>query len=335
MKAKIGTRIIKEGRTRLEQVIPLKLPFVLFVDPASVCNFQCEFCANGDRELVKKTGRKQGVLDFELFKKLVDELKAYPGAIKALRLYKEGEPLLNPHFADMIRYAKDSGAFLSIDTTTNASLLNPELSLKIIDAGLDRINISIDGLSAKDYLRTAKVKLNFEELVENIRFFYEHRGKCEVFIKTIGNYLSEEERQKFYDIFGDISDIIAIENLMPCWSEYDLSDIISEFKIGVYGQPAHRVEVCPYLFYNITVNSDGSVSACFLDWEHKMLVGDLRESSFLDIWNGAPMNELRKLHLQKRRAEHPICKNCGQLVYGMADDVDDYADELLSKTGLG
>ena len=77
------------------------------------------------------------------YKKIIDDICKFEKPIKVLRLYKDGEPLLNPHFADMIRYAKEKKCAERIDTTTNASLLNPKISLEIIEAGLDRINISI------------------------------------------------------------------------------------------------------------------------------------------------------------------------------------------------
>ena len=47
MKAVEGQRYIKEGRTKLETVIPLQTPFILYCDPASICNLQCEFCPCG------------------------------------------------------------------------------------------------------------------------------------------------------------------------------------------------------------------------------------------------------------------------------------------------
>ncbi|GAI93186.1 unnamed protein product, partial [marine sediment metagenome] len=50
MKAKIKPRINLENRTRLERVIPLSTPMILFVDPASTCNFKCKFCPTGNPE---------------------------------------------------------------------------------------------------------------------------------------------------------------------------------------------------------------------------------------------------------------------------------------------
>ena len=46
MLAKEGHRYYKE-RTRLETVIPLSTPFILYVDPSSACNLKCNFCPCG------------------------------------------------------------------------------------------------------------------------------------------------------------------------------------------------------------------------------------------------------------------------------------------------
>ncbi|GAI93190.1 unnamed protein product, partial [marine sediment metagenome] len=56
-------------------------------------------------------------MDFELYKKIIDDLKEFDAPLKVLRLYKDGEPLLNNRFADMVRYAKGSGVVKYIDTT--------------------------------------------------------------------------------------------------------------------------------------------------------------------------------------------------------------------------
>ena len=108
MLAKEGQRYIKEGRTRLETVIPLKTPFILYCDPSSVCNLQCEFCPCGRAHADLWTEDKKkslGIMDFDIFKKIVDDCAEFPDKIKVLRMYKEGEPLLNPNFA---KYSNES-----------------------------------------------------------------------------------------------------------------------------------------------------------------------------------------------------------------------------------
>ena len=331
MKAEIKPRIELNNRTKLEEVIPLEAPFTIFLDPSDVCNFRCKFCPTGDNGLMKKVNRPSGVMDFELYKKIIDDLKAFETPIKVLRLYKDGEPLLNPKFADMIRYAKASGGILAVDTTTNASLLNPEKNMEIISAGLDKINISVNGLSDQSYREFTRHKMDFHELVSNIRHFYDHRGNCLVCIKIVGDNLTNEEKDRFFAVFGDIADRVFIEHIAPCWPEFRMEEAVANESVGIYDQGIREVAVCPYIFYSLSINSDGKASLCFLDWSRKLIVGDVKKESVKDIWNGEALFNYRKMHLLRKRKEHPICGTCGQLTHCMPDDIDLFAEHLAQK----
>lgn len=312
-------------------VIPLSVPFVIFVDPSDLCNFTCKFCPSGDIELMKKVGRSRKIMDFELYKKIIDDIREFEKPIKTLRLYKDGEPLLNPRFADMVRYAKEKKCAERIDTTTNASLLTPERNLEIINAGLDRINISIVGVSANQYLKFCNYKIDFDELVENIRHFYENRKNCEIIIKINGDTISEDDKNKFYEIFGNMADGVYVEHIMSCWPEFELKGVEVNREVGIYGQKIEEVQVCPYVFYSFSINSDGSASACFLDWSRKLIIGDVKSESIKNIWNGEKLLNYQKMFLMKKRKEHSVCGNCGQMSHGLPDDIDEHAEELLNK----
>jgi MoaA/NifB/PqqE/SkfB family radical SAM enzyme len=328
-------RIDLKNRTKLETVIPLKTPFIINVDPADSCNFECSFCPTGDKSLMKQVGRPFKTMDFELYKKIINDIKMFDSPLKVLRLYKDGEPLLNPYFADMVRYAKESGNILKVDTTTNASLLNPKRNLEIIEAGLDRINISVEGVSAQQYKKFSNYKIDFEKFVSNIKHFYEHRKQCEVVVKINGDTLSEEDKQLFMDIFKDIADGVYIEHIMSCWPEFELRDGLEVNKdVGIYGQQIEEVSVCPYVFYSFSINSDGRASLCFLDWSRKLVIGDANVQSIKEIWYGEQLKKYQLMFLQNKRKEHPVCKDCGQMSHGMPDNIDAYADTLLKKLSL-
>ena len=138
-------------RTKLEDVIPLETPFSLFIEPASACNFKCRFCLHGDEEAKNKYKFKPGIMDYELFKKLVDSLHMFPQKIKTVHLCFRGEPLLNRHLPEMVCYLKSSGYVNEVTTTTNASLLTESLSRQLTDSGLDVLKISIEALSSDKY----------------------------------------------------------------------------------------------------------------------------------------------------------------------------------------
>jgi len=332
MKAEIKPRINLDDRTPLQEVIPLSTPFVLFIDPASKCNFQCTFCPTGDRDLIEKTGRFQGVLKLERFKKIIDELSLFPEKIKVLRMYKDGEPLLNKNLAKMIEYAKQSGNVPYIDTTTNGTLITPERMGPIIEAGLDKINISVDGMNIEQYQKFTKFDFKFDEFIENIKWLYVNKGNCEIAIKIPRELITEPQQQEFYDTFGDYCDRIFIENFAPCWPVFDIEERTG-FKIteGIYQQPITPVNTCPYIFYAMSVNAGGEVSSCFLDWERKLIVGDTKSQTIKEIWNSDAFNKLRIQHLEGKRMENPICSQCGQLTHCLPDNIDEYRSELLTK----
>ncbi len=331
MKAAIKPRINLEKRTKLEEVIPLKAPFVIFVDPSDRCNFGCKFCPTGNKQLMKEIGRPLKAMKFDLFKKIINDIREFEQPIKVLRLYKDGEPLLNPRFADMVKYAKDNPQILSVDTTTNASLLNPKRNLEIIAAGLDRINISIEGINNKQYKEFSNYRIIFDKLVENIQHFYENRKQCEVIIKINGDVISEDDRKLFRKIFHNKANGIYIEHIMSCWPEFELSGVQVNREVGVYGQEIKEVMICPYVFYSFSINSDGLASLCFLDWSRKLLIGNVNETSVLDIWNGKNIHAYQKMFLMKKRKEHLVCRECGQMTHGLPDDIDKHAEMLLNK----
>ena len=332
MKAKIKPRIDLNNRTRLETVIPLNTPFIINIDPSDRCNFQCKFCPTGDRQLMQNTaGRNHGIMDFDLYKKIIDDICQFDQKVKVIRLYKDGEPLLNPHFPDMVKYAKASGCCERVDTTTNASLLTPELSLKIISAGLDRINISIEGVNEAQYEDFSQYKIDFEKLVQNITFFYENRKQCEMIVKINGDILTESQKEAFYSIFGNIADGVFIESIMECWPTFELEKVESNQERGIYGQKIEETLVCPYVFYSFAVNSDGTYSLCFLDWSRRLLLGDVKNLSVKDAWQSQTMQEYRRMFLRGERKTHPICGDCGQLRQGQPDNIDVFAKEILER----
>jgi len=272
-------------------------------------------------------------MDFALYSKIIDDLDEFPQRIKILRLVKEGEPLLNKQFPDMVRYAKKKQPSVKVDTTTNATLLTPELSDDIIAAGLDKIFISLQGINAAAYKSLSGVDVDFDKLLENVIYFCENRNGCRVYIKVPDIGVNEFEKKQFFNLFDSYADEVFVEHIIPTWPDFDISGIKKDDGIGLYGDPIYpeHIEVCPIIFYNLNINFDGSIPPCQLDWAHKIVLGNVKEKSLYELWNGNKINELRRIHLRGQRALHPLCGKCTTLEYCNVDNIDAYADELLKK----
>jgi MoaA/NifB/PqqE/SkfB family radical SAM enzyme len=257
-------------------------------------------------------------MDWEVYTKIIDQFKEFPEKVKTLRLYKDGEPLMNRNFPAMVKYAKKSGYFQTIDTTTNGRLLNYETSKAIINAGIDKIFISVP----KDYDSMYLLR---------IKNLYKNRGNCHVFAKIAGDFLTDQEKQTFLDYFSPITNSIAIEHTANCWPDYDTKGLNKE--VGIYGQPIEKdVLVCPYPFYTLTINSNGTVPCCFVCWNNKVLLGDLAKGdTAYSIWNGDVLKQRRITMLKGLRNTLDFCGKCEHNTVGMPDRIDDYREEILKR----
>ena len=329
---KIQTRLSAEPRKNLGEVLPLEQPYVLLVDPSSLCNLRCKWCPSGYDQLISETGRPQQVMDLSLFELLVSQAAAWEKPFRVLRMYKEGEPLVNPFFADMVRLAKQSGRFARIDTTTNGTLLNPELNRRLIEAGIDQVNISVNGVSAEQIYKNTGKRIDFDAYVRNIRDLCSRRENCTIYIKSIKDVLSASEQERFYEIFGEMADRVYLERLSPAWPAFDVS--LSGYEcenVGNYEQPVENRMVCPYIFYIMVVNADGSVSTCVGDWKHTQLAGNIRKSSLKEIWLGEAQRKYQMGHLRGEKERFPMCGQCAVITHGCYDNIDAYSKEIYEK----
>lgn len=332
MKAQFKSKLNLENRVELQNVIPLSTPFLIYADPSSLCNFKCEFCPTGHDDLVKNAGYRRQILNMEVFKKLIDGLEEFPEPIRVLRMNKVGEPLINPNIVQMVDYAKKSERVRYVDFATNAGLLNKRTSEGLVQAGLDRLNISIEGINSGQYERFCGVKVDFDNIVREIAYFYSIRGNCELVIKIPSNYVSPRDISEFKNIFGDICDRIFVENLTSIWPNFNINELSGEIKVNEesqYGGEVKDRKICSYIFYSLVLNADGTVSACCPDWEQKLVIGDLKRNSIFEIWNSEQLKELQYQHLTGKRLENEICSNCGHIRFCQVDDIDQYSETIL------
>ena len=122
----------------------------------------------------------------------------------------------------MVGYAKKSGYVDYIDTTTNGTFLSPERLGPVLDAGIDKINISVDGMTEETYAKFTGFKFDFKTFVANVKWLYANKDACEIVVKIPGELITEAQRQEFFDTFGDHCDRIFVENFAPCWPGFDV-----------------------------------------------------------------------------------------------------------------
>ena len=320
----------EKKRVPLHKFIPLKTPLALHIDVSSICNFQCSFCANHSPAYTGNKQRKYEVMNYNLFTKIIDDLNEFCSSIKSLRLYNIGEPLLNKRLPDMVYYAHKSGCVEIIDTTTNGSLLTPDISLALIDAGLDKICFSIESMTSQGYKDVANASVDFNTLVKNIAFFYEHSKQCHVHVKIINESVpTEEDQQAFYTLFADKCHSMWIDSVVNVWPDFNIPNATSGK--NMYNERIIPLLVCPQPFYNLSVNPDGIVTHCDLDWRNEFIIGDLTRQSLKEIWDSDLVYYTQLTHLKGERKNIGICAKCPWPDNGCIDNFDIHREAVLER----
>ncbi len=75
MKAIKRGKIFSSKRVNLAEVIPLEVPFSIQIDICSACNLKCNFCFHSDSDAMKRAGTNFGLMSYELFVKIIDDMK--------------------------------------------------------------------------------------------------------------------------------------------------------------------------------------------------------------------------------------------------------------------
>ncbi len=329
MKAKREYSVNNE-RHALQDVIPLKTPYAVFLDVCDVCNFKCNFCAVQNDK--KKRSFMRGIMSYELFKKCVDDLSEFPDKLKVLRVTGLGEPLLNRHFPQMVKYAKMNGCAEMIESVSNGSLLTHKLSEEIVDAGLDKIRFSIEGTNKEDYKIIGCHIENWDSFIENFQYLYSIKKQLSIYMKVVDASVDTEEKQKvFFDTFGNCCDKINIEHISPVWAGFEeINDRFNIGHLGVHGEKIKEVNICPDPFYSMIIHCDGTVGICCSDWERIEIIGDVNKEKLIDIWMGPRHRRLLESMLEKgRRKCSKACNKCEYPNYRMIDNIDPFAGQIL------
>jgi len=278
------------------KLINYQYPINFNIETTNACNLNCKMCPRKD------SNRPVGYMSFDLFKKIIDEAKKYSPI--AFSLHKDGEPLLHPDLFQMIDYIKKSNPKNIVYLTTNGVLLDEKKSRKILESGVDRFNVSI-GAAKKETFKKIKGVDALEKVEENTRRFIE--------LKKQERYKTETRVQ----IIKMKETIDEVDEFKNKWKKYPVQIHIWDF-LNWGGAIKNELDLgktkkrypCYALWFSPAINWDGRVSLCCIDWDNKLIIGNVNNQSLSKIWQGEKLKEYRKLHLQGKYNQIPVCDKC-------------------------
>jgi radical SAM protein with 4Fe4S-binding SPASM domain len=318
-------------RPSLKSVLPLKTPYAVYIFPTNLCNFMCNYCGHsmGLARMKQEYDFCAQNMSMETLQRTTDQLGEFPDRLKTISLTGHGEPLVNPLLEDMVEYINRSNVTERIETISNASLLTHERSLRLVDAGLDCIRISLQGVTGEKYRQVCGKNIDFEKFVDEIAFLYDHRKQCRVFVKVMDVALDKGEEEIFYRIFDKISDRMYVEQCRPVYSGVGMTENMECGK-DRYGRAHDRRVVCPLCFYMLGIHPNGDVAPCETIYK-PITLGNVYDDSIVQMWNGAKNREFQRMQLRRERFGNHGCARCcaPDDVAHPEDELDSAADSLI------
>lgn len=266
-------------------------PLHLDIESTNRCNLRCTFC---DKLPVMRKNQI-GDMNFDLYKKIIDE-----GSEKGLygvKLSYRGESLLHKKISEMVSYAKNKG-IIDVYFNSNGMLLSEDMSLRLLDAGLDRISISIEGtdpISFEKERRGAKFSTIKNNIINLIELRNRKQSSCpKVRIQTVAlPGLDLESYKKYWAAYCD--EVAAIDYKDASARNVNIND--SDW-------------ACPQLWQRMTIEWDGTIMPCNNDDLRSLSPGNVNEKSVEDCWHAAVVEKARALHRNGQSHLLASCDGC-------------------------
>ena len=131
----------------------------LYVEVTTTCNLDCVMCVR------RVWDEPIGTMPRAEFAALMEQVREFD-APPAIHLSGFGEPMTHPDFLDLVRMAKDTGA--TVEMTTNGMLLDRNMCRALMELGLDRLVVSVDGATA-EHFEEIRERASFQQVVGNLR----------------------------------------------------------------------------------------------------------------------------------------------------------------------
>ena len=275
-----------------------------------MCNARCDMCTINDWQ------KPPRIMKNPEFEKFVDDLIPFKEHFDYITLHCNGEPLMDKHLHEKVRYLKDNG-FRGTGFATNGSMLTEKRSIELIEAGLDTIIVSLDGITKETHEKIRK-GLNYEKIVKNVLSFIDFRNKyalnnekvTRIIIRFIMQPLNKHEwddYQVFWkkNINKNLNDEILYFPIHNWGGQLDAKERMRQ----TYGD-GRKIFYCEDMHERMIIFSDGNVSHCDADYNGFYPHGNVFKNHFLDIYNNSIFNKYRKYMSEGKILELTHCTTC-------------------------
>ena len=297
-------------------------PLFVSVEPANICQLKCPACPVGLRDNVITSSRhNERFMSLEMWHRVPSEIRDTAWVIQ---FYFQGEPLLNKDLPQMIHDAHEAGLYTIV--STNAQAMTEELAAALVASGLDRIIVSMDGLSDESY-NAYRIGGSLEKCKAAIRFLREAKNALSLSrhnvitsspiielqcLRLKTNEHEWSELKRVYKSLGadkltlktaQLYDYADGHPLMPSDPRYSR---YIKGKDGKYHR-RHLSKGCFRVWSGCVITTSGDVLPCCYDKAHTFAYGNIMTSSMKDLFRNEKAVSFRKAAF---RQTPQICQEC-------------------------
>ena len=292
-------------------------PLFISVEPANVCQLRCPACPVGLRDnVISKSRDLDRFMSLDVWHRTLGEVAKSAWVIQ---FYFQGEPLLNKDLPLMIREAHEAGLYTIV--STNAQALTPELAQALVASGLDRIIISMDGLTQESY-SAYRIGGDLEKTKAALRWLQKSKSRDLVIsrspiieLQVLRLKSNEHEWSDFKRLYKSLgADRLTFKTAQL----YDYSDghplMPSNPRYNRYIKGSdgryHRRPLpkgCFRVWSGAVITTTGDLLPCCYDKAHAYAYGNIMNAHISELFNNDKATAFRRLAF---RQTPEICKEC-------------------------
>lgn len=292
-----------------------KEPVVYNIETTNACNMQCKMCPR-----TTMMTRKVETLDKDTFIKVIDQLRPWTEKEwtgwenfikdnykidkseqsennfflyiipKVIQLHGYGDPLLDKNMSEYVRLLKSRGFYSYF--SCNPANIDINATVNMFENGLDYIKYSIESVDDKRHKEIRGEASNFSESYKkicellNIKAAGKYKTKIIITMLDLNNMWQKEEFEKLREAFKNLDVYLYLKSEDQQWyrKEYHRTKSI------------HWTEICKHPWMSMTIKSNAEATMCMEDYNNEIILGNVRENSLYDIWNGKQYDQFRKNH---------------------------------------
>ena len=288
------------------------LPRLVFWEVTKGCNLRCVHCRATATELASPNDLPTGrCLD------IIDQIAAFSDPILVL---SGGDPIYRPDIFILAKYATDKG--LRVALATNGTLVTKDVAQKIVEAGVQRVSISLDGACAETHDEFRGIPGSFEAAIYGLRNLKELGVRVQI-NATIAHHNAAELPKVLEMVRG-----LGADAPPSCWYQWAVEAVMpGSSEMAIKNNPDGQTGADPSAVNAISRDCLAGTGVCFISFEGEVyscgnppaMAGDLRKQSFAEIWNKsaafAEQREADKLEGKCCRELRSLCMGCRARAY--------------------